>query len=195
LRLERFAQQVLPPAPQGRTRIESFLTLDITPGFILLDMTVAVHIGKAASVAGVSVDTIRFYQKIGLIKSAGRSAGGYRLFDGRDIRDLTFVRHAQELGFSLTEVKELLALRQRHHVCSEVQSMLKGKLRDVREKMNRLSRLESELAKAFRNCNRELRRKREIKHEDCCPLLTKLDRINGSNGNQYVSNRRKPGDK
>jgi hypothetical protein len=52
------------------------LTLDITPGFILLDMAEAVHIGKAAKVAGVSVDTIRFYQKIGLIKSAGRSAGG-----------------------------------------------------------------------------------------------------------------------
>ena len=99
-------------------------------------MTGTVHIGKAAKVAGVSVDTIRFYQKLGLIKIAGRSAGGYRLFDGQQIRDLTFVRHAQELGFSLNEVKELLALRQKHHVCSEVQSILKRKLGDVREKIN-----------------------------------------------------------
>jgi DNA-binding transcriptional MerR regulator len=129
-------------------------------------MAVGVHIGKAASVAGVSVDTIRFYQKLGLIQSVGRSACGYRLFDREQIRDLTFVRHAQELGFSLTEVKELLALRQRHHVCSEVQSMLKRKLGDVREKINGLSRLEAELATAFRNCNRELRLKRETKHED-----------------------------
>ncbi len=158
-------------------------------------MMVAVHIGKAASVAGVSVDTIRFYQKIGLIKSAGRSAGGYRLFDGEDIHDLTFVRHAQELGFSLTEMKELLALRQKHHVCSEVQSMLKHRLAAVREKINCLSRLEAELATAFRNCNRELRLNREIKHEDCCPLLTKLDRVNGSNGSKSVSNRGKPGGK
>jgi DNA-binding transcriptional MerR regulator len=89
-------------------------------------------------VADVRVDTIRFYQKIGLIKSAARSVGGYRLFDGEDIRDLTFVRHAQELRFSLTEVKELLALRQKHHVCSEVQSMLKRKPGDVREKINSL---------------------------------------------------------
>jgi DNA-binding transcriptional MerR regulator len=155
----------------------------------------AVHIGEAAKLAGVSVDTIRFYQKLGLIKSVGRSAGGYRLFDGEQIRDLTFVRHAQELGFSLTEVRELLALRQRHHVCAEVQSMLQRKLGDVREKINSLSRLEAELAKAFRNCNRELRLKREIKHEDCCTLLTKLDRLNGSNGNKHVSNRRKPDDK
>jgi DNA-binding transcriptional MerR regulator len=141
-------------------------------------MTRTVHIGEAAKVAGASVDTIRFYQKIGLIKSAGRCAGGYGLLDGEDIHDLTFVRHAQELGFSLTEIKELLALRQKHHVCSEVQSMLKRKLGDVREKINSLSRLEAELARAFRNCNRELRLKREIKHEDCCPLLTKLDRRN-----------------
>jgi DNA-binding transcriptional MerR regulator len=171
------------------------LTLDLTPGFILLYMSEAVHIGRAAKVAGVSVDTIRFYQKLGLIRSAGRSAGGYRLFDLEQIRDLTFVRHAQELGFSLTEVKELLALRQKHHSCSEVQSMLKCKVRDVQEKINSLSRLEGELADALRNCNRELRLKREIKHEDCCPLLTKLDRLNASNGKKYVSHRRKPGGK
>ncbi|MGA7078738.1 MAG: heavy metal-responsive transcriptional regulator [Terriglobales bacterium] len=176
-------------------RSESFLTLDTTPGFILLDMAEAVHIGKAAKVAGVTVDTIRFYQRLGLIQSAGRSAGGYRLFDEGQIRDLTFVRHAQELGFSLTEIKELLALRQKHHACSEVQSMLKRKVGDIQERINSLSRLEADLANALRNCNRELRLKREIKHVDCCPLLTKLDRINGSNGNKHVSNRRKPGDK
>jgi MerR family mercuric resistance operon transcriptional regulator len=145
-------------------------------------MAGAVHIGKAAKLAGVSVDTIRFYQKLGLIKSVGRSAGGYRLFEREEIRDLTFVRHAQELGFSLNEVKELLALRQKDHACSEVQSMLKRKVGDVQEKIIGLSRLEAELADALRNCNRALRLKREIKHEDCCPLLTKLDRINGSNG-------------
>jgi DNA-binding transcriptional MerR regulator len=70
-------------------------------------MAEIVHIGEAAKVPGVRVDTIRFYQRLGPIKSAGRSAGGYRLFDGGQIRELTFVRHAQELGFSLTEIKEL----------------------------------------------------------------------------------------
>jgi MerR family transcriptional regulator, copper efflux regulator len=73
-------------------------------------MVGVVHIGKAAKLAGVSVDTIRFYQRLGLIKSAGRSAGGYRLYDGEQIRDLSLVRHAQQSGFSLTEVKELLPL-------------------------------------------------------------------------------------
>ena len=158
-------------------------------------MAEAVHIGTAAKLAGVSVDTVRFYQKLGLIKSASRSAGGYRLFDGQQIRDLKFVRHAQELGFSLTEIKELLALRQKHHACSEVQSMLKHKLTDVREKIKSLVRLEAEFRGTMRNCNRELRLKREIKHEDCCPLLTKLDRMNGAKRYKYVSSGRKSGDK
>jgi DNA-binding transcriptional MerR regulator len=122
-----------------------------------------------------------------------RSASGYRLFDGEQIRDLTFVRHAQELGFSLTEVKELMPLRRKHHVCSEVQSMLNHKLGAVREKINSLARLEADLAGALRSCNRELRLKQGIKHEDCCPLLMSLDRANGSNGNKHISNRRKPG--
>ena len=102
-------------------------------------MAKAVHIGKAAKLAGVSVDTIRFYQKLRLMESPTRSGGGHRLFDGEQIRALTFVRHAQELGFSLTEIKELLALRQKNHVCSGVQSMLKRKLMDVRAKIKSLS--------------------------------------------------------
>jgi hypothetical protein len=58
-------------------------------------MAEAVHIGMAAKVADVSVDTIRFYQKLGLIKSASCSAGGYRLFDGEQIREFKFVQHPQ----------------------------------------------------------------------------------------------------
>jgi len=157
-------------------------------------MAEVVHIGKAAQLAGVSVDTIRFYQKLGLTKTATRSAGGYRLFDREQIRDLKFVRHAQELGFSLNEIKELLALRQKHHTCSQVQSMLKHKLADVREKIKSLVRLEAELQGALRNCNRELLLKRELKHEDCCPLLTRFDQ-NGSNGNKYAASGRKPAKK
>ena len=143
-------------------------------------MAEILHIGEAAKRIGISVDAIRFYQKLGLIAGATRSPGGYRLFDEEQIHDLAFVRHAQELGFSLNEVKELLALRQKAHACSEVQSMLKGKLVDVREKIRSLARLEAELGGALRNCNRELRLNREVKHDDCCPLLTRLDRANGA---------------
>ena len=149
-------------------------------------MREAIHIGKATTLAGVSVDTIRFYQKLGLITSTSHSPGGYRLFDREQIHELKFVRHAQELGFSLTEVKELLALRQKHHACYDVRSMLKHKLAG-------LERLQAELAGALRNCNRELWLKREIRHENCCPLFTRLDRMNGSRNNKYVSSGRESG--
>jgi DNA-binding transcriptional MerR regulator len=158
-------------------------------------MAEAVHIGIAAKLAAVSIDTIRFYQRLGLTKIAGRSAGGYRLFDGEQIRDLKFIRHAQELGFSLTEIKDLLTLRQKHHACAEVQAMLKRKLENVREKIESLARLEGELADALRNCNRELHLEREVRHEDCCPLLTKLDQMNGSKGQERVTRRRKSSSK
>jgi DNA-binding transcriptional MerR regulator len=102
-------------------------------------------------------DTISFYQKLGLFQIAGRTAGGYRLFDREQIRDLSFVRHAQELGFYLTEVKGVADVTRKASRCSQVQSMLKRKLNDVREKISSLSQLEAEIAEALRSCNRELR--------------------------------------
>src|SRR5262249_49032209 len=134
---------------------------------------------RAAALAGISVDTVRFFQKLGPIRSESRTAGGYRRFTGEQIHDLQFVRHAQELGFSLGEVKNLLALRPKSHACSEVQAMLEDKLADVREKIQSLARIESELSGALRKCNRELRLELEVKHKDCCPLLSRLDHLNG----------------
>jgi DNA-binding transcriptional MerR regulator len=117
-----------------------------------------------------------------LIQTPARSTSGYRLFDDRKIRNLTFVRRARELGFSLDEIKELLALRQKQHACSEVQSMLKSKLTDVRAKIEVLVDLQADLRGVLRICNRELRLKPAVKHEDCCPLPKRLGRINGANG-------------
>jgi len=105
-----------------------------------------VHIGQAAKLAGVSVDAVRFYQRLGLVHLPERSTGGYRLFDEGQIHSLKFVRHAQDLGFSLTEIKELLALREKPHACAEAQAMLKRKVADVRDKIKSLARLEAELS-------------------------------------------------
>ena len=109
-----------------------------------------------------------------------------RLFNAAQISELKFIRHTQELGFSLKEIKELLALRQKDHACSPVRSMLKRKLTDVRQRIKSLLRLEAELRVAMRNCNRELRLKREVKHGPSCPLLRRLDRMNGPNQNRHV---------
>lgn len=156
-------------------------------------MADTVHIGAAAKLAGVSVDTVRFYQRLGLVQVPARSAGGYRLFQEDQIHNLRFVRHAQDLGFSLAEIRDLLELRQKSHACLEVQALLKRKVADVREKVKRLRVLETELVKALHACDRELRTSRAVKHKDCCPLLSKLDELDRADSSKRVSNGRKSG--
>jgi DNA-binding transcriptional MerR regulator len=139
-------------------------------------MSQGIQIGKVAERTGLSIDTIRFYQKIGLVKQAARSEGGFRLFTDADMKDLAFIKRAQELGFSLNEVKQLPFLNQEHgHACSQVRDLLAGKLRDVREKAAQLLRLEAELNKALRKCNRDLRTHRRSTHGECCPVLKALE--------------------
>lgn len=140
-------------------------------------MAQGIQIGKVAEQTRLSIDTIRFYQKIGLVKQAARSEGGFRLFTDVEIKDLLFIQKAQELGFSLTEIKQLSILNQEHdHACSQVRDLLKGKLRDVREKVTQLLRLEAELNKALRKCNRDLRSHQGSAHGECCPVLEALER-------------------
>jgi DNA-binding transcriptional MerR regulator len=146
-------------------------------------MAQGIQIGKVAERTGLSIDTIRFYQKIGLFKQPARSEGGFRLFTDIEIRDLVFIQKAQELGFSLTEIKQLSILNQEHdHACSQVRDLLKGKLRDVREKVIQLLRLEAELNKALRKCNRDLHSNRGSSHDECCPVLEALEHENTKPG-------------
>jgi MerR family transcriptional regulator, mercuric resistance operon regulatory protein len=140
-------------------------------------MSHGIQIGKVAEQTSLSIDTIRFYQKIGLVRQPARSEGGFRLFSETEIGDLVFIQKAQELGFSLTEIKQLSVLNQQQdHACSPVRGLLISKLRDVRKKVDQLLQLEGELKKALRKCNRDLRSNKGSQHEDCCPVLKALDR-------------------
>jgi DNA-binding transcriptional MerR regulator len=140
----------------------------------------ALKIGQTAERTGMTVDAIRFYQKLGLVPGAHRATNGYRLFSENQVHDLKFIRHAQELGFSLSEIKDLLALRQEQHVCPKVQAMLAKKLNGVRDKIRGLRHLEQELKNALQNCNRALRRADQPLAGDCCPVLEQLEKVNGA---------------
>jgi DNA-binding transcriptional MerR regulator len=99
------------------------------------------------------------------------------MFTETEVRDLVFIQKAQELGFSLTEIKQLSVLNQQHdHACSQVRDLLAGKVRDVREKVDQLLLLEGELKKALRKCNRDLHSNKRPQDEDCCPVLKALER-------------------
>lgn len=120
-------------------------------------MLLGLQIGSVAHQTGLTVDAIRFYEKSGLLKRPPRTEGGFRLFGLRDVQDLKFIRKAQDLGFSLREIRELLVLRgESFKACEHVRALLGHKLADVRGKIDELRRLEHSLANALRKCDREL---------------------------------------
>ncbi len=139
-------------------------------------MTGSLKIGPAARLAGLSIDTIRFYQRQGLLEQPPRTAGGFRLFDSEQLDRLRFIRQAQDLGFSLTEIRELLILESRQTgACSHVQELLERKLAAVRGKLGDLRKLQAKLGKSLRKCRRELRNK-TVAHGDRCPVLAEISR-------------------
>ncbi len=144
-------------------------------------MPQGIQIGRVAKEIGLTVDAIRFYEKEGLLKSPARSEGRFRLFGPDDVRNLKFIRKAQELGFSLQEIRELLVLQQEEvRSCVHVRDLLEQKLTVVRQKIEDLRMVESNLKGALRRCNRRMKHVGEVP-EDSCPVLNE---IRGANGNK-----------
>ena len=118
----------------------------------------------------MTVDAIRFYEKERLLKPALRTDGGFRLFSRQDLEHIQFIRRAQELGFSLSEIRELLVLKgDQVEACIHVRDMLTAKLSSVRQKITELRKLESQLAADLKQCERRLRIGGE--NHDVCPVL------------------------
>ncbi|HKR27091.1 MAG TPA: MerR family DNA-binding protein [Terriglobales bacterium] len=137
------------------------------------------QIGELANATGLTVDTIRFYERKRLLRRAARSGGGFRLFSESDLSDLEFIRNAQELGFSLQEIRDLLILKNTQHPdCARVEKMLEGKIASVQAKITALRRLERELTQTMVRCQANLRRAALGKSENC-PALTEISRSNG----------------
>jgi MerR family transcriptional regulator, mercuric resistance operon regulatory protein len=138
-------------------------------------MARGVQIGKVAQQTGLSVDTIRYYEKERLLREPPRSEGGYRLYSERDIEHLLFIRKAQELGFSLAEIRELLIVQdERTGACTHVHELIEQRLRTVRQKIADLKRLESHLEEAEAKCAQALREDSADPHHECCPVLTEI---------------------
>ena len=109
--------------------------------------------GKLATEGGVKPETVRYYEQRGLLPRPPRTPAGYRLFDGEAVRRLRFIKHAQALGFSLKEVKELLALRVRPGVsCADVRRRAEAKVADVDEKLRALRAMRKTLVRLIGAC-------------------------------------------
>lgn len=124
-------------------------------------------IGTLAQKAEVNVETIRYYQRRGLVDEPNRPLGGFRRYTDTHARRLRFIRESQKLGFSLDEVGDLLALEDGRH-CREAERIGSRKLTTVRERIAQLRRIEKLLATLVDQCHCNTGRVR-------CPLITSLE--------------------
>jgi len=107
-----------------------------------------------ARATGCNLETIRYYEKIGVMPAPPRSANGYRVYDGRHVSRLGFIMRARDLGFKLEEVRSLLSLvDQGAQTCAEVQQMAQEHLGNVRSKISDLQRIETVLSETVAKCS------------------------------------------
>ncbi|WP_148863286.1 Hg(II)-responsive transcriptional regulator [Marinobacter fonticola] len=136
-------------------------------------------IGGFARAADVYVETIRYYQRRGLIPEPVRPPGGIRRYGPADIDRLTFIKTAQQLGFSLNEIDDLLWLEGGAH-CKEASVLAEHKLRNVREKIDRLEKIESVLAEMVDRCHAG-------PDNVACPLIASLHEGVSESGDPKVN--------
>ena len=126
-------------------------------------------IGQVAKSAGCKVQTIRYYEQIGLLPSPMRSEGNQRLYSEQDIHRLSFIRHARDLGFPLQAVRDLVSISDSpDHACEAADEIAAAQLQDVRARIQRLQALEKELSRMLDHC-------KGGKAADCLVLETLSD--------------------
>jgi len=123
-------------------------------------------IGAFAKAAGVNVETIRFYQRKGLVHEPDRPYGGIRRYDQSHVMRVRFIKSAQRLGFRLDEIGDLLSLDDGAH-CAQASTMAERKLTDIREKLADLTRMEAALSDLILACH-------STRGSVSCPLITSL---------------------
>jgi len=125
------------------------------------------RIGEVASRTGVSIDALRYYEKRRLLGRAERSSGGFRLFANDAVERVLFIRQAQELGFSLAEIGDLLATGGAEE-CRKVRDLLQIKLTELDDRLKAMKSFRRILAKHLAACEGELKQHGE---SACCPVV------------------------
>jgi len=127
------------------------------------------NIGQAAAATGVSAKRIRYYQQIGLIDTAARSAAGYRVFEESDLHTLSFIRRARRLGFSVPKIGTLLELwRDRDRASASVKQLAQAHIAELQEKIEELQSMVDTLQNLAEHCDGDSR--------PDCPILDNLER-------------------
>ncbi|MDZ7711290.1 MAG: helix-turn-helix domain-containing protein [Roseovarius sp.] len=128
-------------------------------------------IGEAARRSGVHIETIRYYERVGVVPRPARTDAGRRDYSKADIRRLGFIRRCRDLGFSIADARRLAALTSdRQGNCPDAQAVAETHLADIRARMEALRGIEAQLAAMVENCARRAQP---------CPVLEKLEEETG----------------
>lgn len=131
------------------------------------------QIGELARRSGVSVDTVRYYEKLELLPQANRSSGGFRIFSEEVAERIRFIKDAQEMGFSLQEIKQLFLIDEGKNQCLAVKELLLSKLSELEVKMEQMKSFKTTLKNHLVKCEKELRSHGD---ESACPVLIPIER-------------------
>lgn len=124
--------------------------------------------GEVARQAGVNVETLRFYERHGILPEPPRRASGYREYPPDTVDLIRFIKRAQELGFSLKEIRELLDLRQRSgRATGKMPRLVKAKIAEIERKIRDLEAMNQALAALLGACEKKAPRA-------CCPIIESL---------------------
>jgi MerR family mercuric resistance operon transcriptional regulator len=134
---------------------------------VLRDTTPRLPIGALSKGTGCNIETIRYYERIGLLPRPARSQGGHRMYGVGHLKRLGFIRRARDLGFTVEEIRALLRLvDERDQPCAEVRDVASSHLVDVRAKIAALRRMERALKEMVSQCDAD--------RTPECPLLEVL---------------------
>jgi MerR family mercuric resistance operon transcriptional regulator len=135
---------------------------------ITASRSTGLSIGKLSRLTGVNIETIRYYERIGIMPVPPRTQSGQRVYAEDHLKRLTFVRRSRELGFSLDEVRALLGLVGRHTLtCAEIRDMARDHIAHIQERVKDLKKLERVLTDLVDRCHG--------KNVPECPLLDTLN--------------------
>jgi len=124
-------------------------------------------IGEVARQLEISVDTLRYYEKIGLLPKVSRAESGIRQYSDKDISRLKFIKRAQQMNFTLAEIGDLLKMREDpQHVRAEVRQLTANKLKEVEVRLSELGTLRKELALLVNLCSAS---------DEDCPIIDRID--------------------
>ncbi len=110
-------------------------------------------VGKLAKAAGIKIESVRFYEKRGLLPEPNRLPSGYRIYSGETVKRIRFIKRAQELGFTLEEIANLLAITDNPNAdCGDIRDQAEDKIADIKQRINDLNAMHAALSKLRKYC-------------------------------------------